>query len=218
MEREDFNSNVEWVVYKVTGKLPNSPKTNELEMFQLPKGERVNGLKYYYNKSNGRYAVHLNNTYICACAKDDITNVQKDFDNTFNGDNLNDVSLMLRKKYNLNMRNQTYKEANLSFEKRGGRLSARITHNRKSHTICSCYPEQREEVRNKFNELRETRDLESIKRIMKKQYNIRGRKPKKILQDDGIISLCENGTIYKDGKLCKVDPKLYEYIDKFIGE
>ena len=219
MKREDFDSNVEWVIWKVTGRVPNSPNI-ELEEFQLPKDERENGLKFYYNKTNGRYAVSLNNNYICACGKDDIPNVQKDFDKSFNGNNLDKVSLELRRKYNLNMRNQTYKDANLSFEKRGNRLSARITHNRQSHTICSCYPSQRKEVMSKYNALKKTKDLKEIKRIMKRQYNLKNNRKRtsRIKSNENIISLSSNGSIYKDGKFCKADPKLYEYINKFIGE
>ena len=213
MRREDFSNNVDWVVYKVTGRLPNDKDELELDKHSLPNGK--NELKFYYNGNTGRYGVLYHNKFICACSKEDIGEVQTIFDDEFNGKNLKNVSLNLRKRYNKVRRYQTYKDGNLRFSERDGRLTATITDNKKKHTICSCYPNQKDEVIAKYNSLKETRDLETIKSVMKSQYNIQGRKPS-TSYDGNTISICQNGTIYKNGKFCKADPQLYEYISKFI--
>ena len=215
MDRKDFDNNIDWVVYKVTGKVPVSPTpTYKLENHVLQGG--VNELKFYTNNQNDRYGCLYDNTFICSCEKDEMHDVQKYFDEHYNGKNLNEIIGSLKSKYNLSIRNQTYKNGTLRFEKRGKRLNAQINHNRKTHSICSCYPNQKDEVIEKFNTLRETRNLDEIKRIMKSEYNIQGRKSKTSKDDVGVISLDKNGTIYKDGKLCKIDPKVYEFVDSFI--
>ena len=215
MDRKDFDNNVDWVVYKVTGRLPTSTNTL-LEKHKLPESKRKNVLKFYSNKQNNRYGVLYNNTFLCSCEEDEIEEVQKYFDRTYDGSNLEEIISSLKTKYNLSRRNQTYKDGVLRFSKKDKRLVATINHERKTHTICSCYPFQKEEVTEKFNTLRKTRDLESIKRTMKKQYTIQGKKNRNPRNVDGEITLGKNGTIYKNGKLCKVDPKFYEFVDSFL--
>lgn len=215
MEREDFNNNVDWVVYKVTGRLPNS-NTVELKRHTLQSSDKVNELKFYTNRQNERFGCLYNNNFLCSCEKDEIKDVQKYFDEHYTGNNLEEVRESLKDKYNITKRNQTYKNGALRFSKKGKRLTAYINHEKVTHTICSCYPNQKEEVTEKFNTLRKTRDLESIKETMKRQYNLQGRLPTN--SEGGVISVDKNGTIYKDGKLCKVDPKMYQFINNYIME
>lgn len=198
MERKDFNNNIDWVVYKVTGKLPTP--TVELKKHTLQSTDKVNELKFYSNKQNERFGCLYNNDFICSCEKDEIKDVQTYFDENYDGNNFEEVRDNLKNKYNLSRRNQTYKNGVLRFSKKGSRLTAHINHKTVTHTICSCYPYQKEEVTEKFNTLRKTRDLESIKKTMKEQYNIQGKKNAKT--NTGVVyTIDENGTIYKDGKL-----------------
>lgn len=209
MEREDFNSSVDWVIYKVTGKLPNA--NVGLEKHLLPKSERVNDVKFYYNKHTGRYGALYHNNFLCTCKEEEIKDVQNQFDNEFNGRNLEDVTIALKTRFNVSRRYQTYKDGTLRFSSKNGRLTATINHECKTHTICSCYPNQREEVTEKFNTLRKTRDLESIKKTMKEQYNIQRKGNKPIQRDVGVVyTIDENGTIYKNGKLYGVVNQLMQ--------
>lgn len=212
MERSDFDNNIDWVVYKVTGRMPVNTNTVELVNHQLPSSERKNDLKFYHNGQNGRFGCLYKNTFVCACEENEIRNVQRHFDKMFNGNNLEEVRESLRDKYNLAKRNQTYKNGILRFSRRDNdRLTATINHNRKTHTICSCHQSQKEEVTKRFNTLRKTRSLESIKETMKREYNI-GKKP---TLRSGTITIDMNGAIYKDGKFCKTDPSFYEFVDAF---
>ena len=195
MEREDFNSRVDWVIYKVTGKMPNKNVGLEKHLYS----KRVNDIKFYYNKHTGRYGALYDNNFLCTCKEEEIKDVQNQFDDEYDGHNLEDVALSLKTKYNLSRRYQTYKDGTLRFSKKGDRLTAHINHECKTHTICSCYPNQKDEVTEKFNTLRKTRDLESIKKIMKDQYNIIGKNNRRPL--DVVYTIDENGTIYKNGKL-----------------
>jgi hypothetical protein len=206
MEREDFNSSVDWVIYKVTGKMPNV--NVGLEKHLLPKSERVNDVKFYYNKHTGRYGALYDNNFLCTCKKEEIKDVQNQFDKEYDGHNLEEVTLALKTRFNMSRRYQTYKDGTLRFTPKNGRLTAHINHECKTHTICSCYPSQREEVTEKFNTLRKTRDLESIKKIMKNQYNIIGKNNRKPL--DVVYTIDENGTIYKNGRLYGVVNQLVQ--------
>lgn len=206
MEREDFNSSVDWVIYKVTGKMPNM--NVGLEKHLLPKSERVNDVKFYYNKHTGRYGALYDNNFLCTCKEEEIKDVQNQFDKEYDGHNLEEVTLALKTRFNMSRRYQTYKDGTLRFTPKQGRLTAHINHECKTHTICSCYPSEREEVTEKFNTLRKTRDLESIKRIMKDQYNIIGKNNRKPL--NVVYTIDENGTIYKNGKLYGVVNQLVQ--------
>lgn len=207
MEREDFDSSVDWVIYKVTGKLPKNANVGlEKHLYS----ERKNDVKFYYNKNTKRYGCLYNNNFVCTCRENEIRDVQKHFDKMFNGHNLEEVTESLRDKYNLSKRYQTYKNGTLRFTPKNGRLTAHINHECKTHTICSCYPNQREEVTDKFNTLRKTRDLESIKKTMKEQYNIQGRKTIEPTPNGVKYTIDENGTIYKNGKLYGVVNQLMQ--------
>lgn len=197
MRKEDFNSSVDWVIYKVTGKLPNKGVELDKHLFS----KRKNDVKFYYNKNTGRYGALYNNNFLCTCKENEIKDVQKQFDKEFNGHNLEEVTISLKTKYNIGRRYQTYKDGTLRFTPKNGRLTAHINHECKTHTICSCYPNERDEVTEKFNTLRKTRDLESIKKIMKEQYNIQGKRNRKPMHEGVVYTIDKNGTIYKDGKI-----------------
>ena len=204
MEKEDFNSSVDWVIYKVTGKLPNKNVGLKKHLFS----ERENDVKFYYNKHTGRYGALYDNNFLCTCKGEEIRDVQNQFDKEYDGHNLEEVALALKKRFNMSRRYQTYKDGTLRFSLKGGRLTAHINHECKTHTICSCYPSEKEEVTEKFNTLRKTRDLESIKKIMKDQYNIQGGKKRKPV--DVVYTIDKNGTIYKNGKLYGVVNQLVQ--------
>ena len=58
MERDDFTNPIDWVIYKVNGRKPQK-ENDELTLVKhsLPTDERKYGLKFYRNKSDGRYGV-----------------------------------------------------------------------------------------------------------------------------------------------------------------
>ena len=200
MEKSDFKNPLDWVIYKVNGKLPNG--NVGLEKHLLPKSERANDVKFYFNKHTGRYGALYQNNFLCTCKEEEIKDVQKQFDKEFNGRNLEDVTTALKTRFNVSRRYQTYKTGTLRFTPKNNRLTAHINHECKTHTICSCYPNQKREVTEKFNTLRKTKDLESIKRIMKEQYNIQRKGNMPVQNDVGVVyTIDENGTIYKNGKL-----------------
>ena len=234
MKKEDFKNPFEWVMYKVNGKIPvdtaktdKTPKTEEysfqLVKHMLPKNERKYGLKYYHN-SNGRYTAMYHQDDLSMCSYEDIPHIQEYFDNHFTGKNIIKISRELKNKYNQNMKKakrgvkgQPYSKNRLNFQqKQGGRLCARVNDKGKVHTICQCYENQKNEVSNKYDVLKKEYDIDTIKEIMKNEYNIIGRKGKKARLNKHQINIREDGAVYKDGQFITVDSKVYDIIDTYI--
>lgn len=220
MKREDFDSAIDWVIYKVNGRKPKETikpqKQRVLDKHTLPKTERRYDLKFYYNAKNNRYAVLYDNIFLCACDENEIKDIQKFFDEKYNGNNIKKIQKTLKKKYNKKIQLQTYKDANMTFQsKKGGRFTARIQHKGKTYSICQCYENQKDDVIKTYDNLKKTHNLEQIQEIMKNQYNIQ-RKPNKTKTNTHQINLTEDGACYKDGKFCIIDPKIYSIVDAYL--
>lgn len=200
------------------------PKTVELtDRHTLDEGKFK--LKFY-DQGNGRYNVQYRGNYLCFCDKKEIAAVQSDFDKDFNGNNLTEMNEVLRKKYNKVTRTNnvpktqkrtrrknrvSYKTGRLTFENRkNGRLQVRVLDKGKTQSICCCYPEERDEVVERYNNLKKDHTLQDIKKIMKKDYNIRKSRDKNYHN----ISINSNGVVYLDGKFVKSDANLYDLVNK----
>ena len=214
-----------WIRNRITRNRTYEVQENvELSNHTLPIGKYE--LKFY-DHGNGRYNVQYRGNYMCFCNKEDIYEVQSYFDNNFDGKNLENISDELRTKYNMVKRQRkpmknstsrrkrkTYKTSNLSFENRkNGRMQVRVMDKGKTHSLCCCYPYQREQVIDKFNYLKKDHTLDEIKKILKDDYNIR--KTKKQTSNHN-VSINSNGMVWKDGRFVKVDSKLFDLIDEYI--
>lgn len=214
-----------WIKNKINvSRTRQFPEDIELEKHTLPNGKYK--LKFY-DHGNGRYNVQYRGNYMCFCNKDDIGEVQSYFDDNFNGDNVEKISDELRTRYNVvkkqrkpmkkgtsKRRRKTYKTSNLSFENRkNGRMQVRVMDKGKTHSLCCCYPYQREQVIDKFNYLKKDHTLDEIKKILKDDYNIR--KTNKQTSNHN-VSINSNGMVWKDGQFVKVDSKLFDLIDEYI--
>ena len=224
MEKEEFKNPIDWVIYKVNGKLPSKPKESrlKLEKHSLPKDERKYAVKYYHN-NNGRYSAFYNKKHLCMCDYGDIPKIQQYFDKHYNGKNINYLSKTLKKRYNQKRKKQRgvkgkpYSKNRLNFQKKkNGRICARVSDNGKIHTICQCYENQRKEVSHTYDSLKKTHDIESIKEIMKERYNIIATNIKYPHLNKHQINIMEDGAVYKDGKFVKVDSNIYEFINTYI--
>lgn len=183
-------------------------------------------LKFYRNTS-GRYGVSYNNTHICTCSEEQMMEVQEHFDNGYDGNNLTIISDELKLKYNEKIKKnrtshkrrrrkgRTFRDSKLQFEQKPtGRLQVRVNDNGRVHTICQCYPNQKDSVVSDFNSLKKFYDLEMVKHKMKMEYNLRGKG--KVNDVKHIISVDNDGTIYKDGKYIKVNKRIYELVNGLL--
>lgn len=225
MKREDFKNPMDWVIYKVNGRMPKPQKKRDvgIENNMLPKNDRKYGLKFYRNQ-NGRYSVMYHKEYLCMCSYEDIQDIQKYFDENFNGKNAKQMSKELKGKYNQKIRSvkrgikgKPYSQNRLNFQKKdGGRLCARVNDKGKVHTICQCYENQKKEVSDTYDMLKESNSIDTIKEIMKDRYNIIGRNNKKANLNNHQINITKDGAIYKNGEFITVDSKVYDFIDNYI--
>ena len=234
MNKEDFKNPYEWIIYKVKKEVPHKTgrkitptiptnQNNVLINNMLPQDKRVWGVKFYKN-NNGRYTAMYNKKYLCMCSYEDIPKIQQYFDKRYKGDNLDNISKNLKKKYNCSIQKKKrgvkpkpYSENNLNFQtKPNGRLTVRVSDNGKQHSICQCYESEREEVLRTFNLLKKNHDIESIKKIMRSKYNIIHRKRIVTNQIKHEINIRDDGTVFKDGKLMTVDNAIYDFINNYI--
>ena len=216
MKKEDFKNPFEWVMYKVNGRLP----TEKLDGNTFPNGKY--GVKYYKNP-NGRYTAMYRSHYLCMCSYEDIPKIQEKFDEEFNGKNIVKISNKLKKEYNQQIikrrgaKPKPYSKNRLNFQKKeNGRMCARVSDKGKTHTICQCYERQRKEVSDKYDVLKKEHDLDTIKQIMKKEYNLIGQGAKKNNSKNNQIKITQNGKIYKNDVLITIDPKIYDLIENYI--
>ena len=153
--------------------------------------KRVKSPKFplkFYDTHRERWNVQYDNVHLCTCKTDEKEEIQNYFDKTFKGDNLYEISKVLKEKYNLKIQINktyskrktkkpklaTYKTAKLCFNNvGGGRVQVKVRDNGVTHTICNCYPSQKEEVLQKYNILKKNNNLETIKIILKKEYNLK---------------------------------------------
>ena len=219
MKKEDFSNPIDWVIYNVNGELPKQKKTSKLEKHSLPKSERKYLVKYYRNRNN-RYGAFYNKKHLCMCNYEDIPHIQNYFDKHYNGNNINSISRNLKRKYNYTKKGikpKTYSKNRLNFqEKSNGRFCARVNDRGKTHTICQCYGNERKEVSDTYDSLKKSHNIEEIKEIMKRQYNIINRKKRNGDLNNHEINITNKGAIYKDGEFIKVDSTLYDFINKYI--
>lgn len=146
-------------------------------------------LKFYETRED-RYNVSYQNVHICTCKDSQRKEVQDYFDEHYTGDNLLEISDVLKEKYNLKIqrgksypkgkgkgrksKKANYKTARLCFnETPSGRLQVKVRDKGKSQHICSCYPSEKEEVARKYHMLKKNNNLETIKIILKEEYNLR---------------------------------------------
>lgn len=225
LKKEDFENPFDWVLYKVNGIKPE--QKTELINHRLPTEQCENSINYYRNK-NGRYTVNFKNTHICTCAEKDIPEVQKYFDNHYNGNNLKDVSNKLKRTYNEKIRRKgikgkkprlkTYRHNNVTFEsKPSGRLQVRVRNNNRIHTVCQCYPEEKDIVRRRYDELKGTYGLDEIKVLMKREFNLR-RINGYGSDDVNSIIIRDDGVCYRNGKRIEVDESVYSFVRWYIGD
>lgn len=220
--KEKESNPLQWIRTKIANARANETD-NTLTDHKLSWGK--NPLKFYENRS-GRYSVNYKNTHICTCTKEEIPEIQKHFDKQYRKKPVEDISEELKVRYNEKIKrnkikekrhrnSKTYKESKLQFEEKPtGRIQVRVNDNGKVHTICQCYPDQKFDVIKKFNELKKTHELDSLKSKMKKEYNLRG----KSRDDDAkhTISISDDGAIYKDGKYMKVNKSIYDFVNGIL--
>ena len=216
MERNPF----EWIRRKFTTEMDSNLYEHKLSWGKQP-------LKFYKNIS-GRYSVSFNGKHICTCKEEQIVEIQKHFDNRYGKETIDDISEELKLKYNEKIKRKmkkvrrhknykTYRESKLQFEtKPRGRVQVRVNDNGKVHTICQCYPDQKDEVIRKYDILKKTNDLEILKKKMKDEYNLRG-KSKDVERVKHVISVDNDGAVYKDGKYIKVSKSIYDLVNGLIN-
>lgn len=208
----------------------------QLDLIEEKMSNPSDDLRFYENRS-GRMAVHYKSTHLCLCDKGQIHEVRKYFDEAYDGDNLMQVQSDLKERYNKKIytdrtyskprkvtkrgrRKKSYRENRLQFEtKPSGRVQVRVFDKGKVNTICQCYDYQTERVQREYDILKNTHSLDEIKVIMKGQYNLRkngSRKSTGVTVKDHRIHIDSNGMVYKDGKLQKIDPNIYDKVNDFL--
>lgn len=216
---ETMKKPLNWIKTRITkGKQDTTLNEHKLTWGKQP-------LKFYRNKS-GRYSVNYKNTHVCTCDESEIVEIQKQFDKQFGRKDIEEISDELKVKYNEKIKRnikkdkkhrncKTYKESRLQFEEKPtGRMQVRVNDNGKIHTICQCYPNQKEEIIKRYDLLKKSNDLDSLKMKMKKDYNLRGKA--RDSEAKHIISINDDGTIYKDGKYIKVSRNIYDLVNGLI--
>ena len=221
LKKEDFKNPIDWVIYKVTGKNPETQKNIRTEP--------EHHLNFYRTHTENRYNATYKNKHLCTCHKDQIDNVQEYFDEYYNKKSLDEISSELKARYNLRIKKnrpiaeqsripktrKSYKHNNLSFEKKKtGRCQVRINDKKKIHTICSCYPHQKDKVINDYNMLKKEHGIEEIKKIMKRKYNLRVTKNRDIHE----ININSKGNCFYDGKFVKNDDRIYKVLDEYFND
>lgn len=187
LKKEDFKNPIDWVIYQVNGKKNNTTNIRINENYTL--SEAKYPLKFYKTRSEGRYSVIYGKNHLCNCSYEGRRKVQDYFDEHFNGKNLNQVTLELKKEHNQVIKTRkrgrkpkSYKRNHLRFQPRkNGRLKVAVSDKGKTHTICNCYNYQIEQVKKDFENIKTNHSLDEIKEMMKNKYNIKDT-PKEIVK------------------------------------
>ena len=203
-----------------------------------PKSYKRNHLRFQPRK-NGRLKVAVSDKgkthTICNCYNYQIEQVKKDFENIKTNHSIEEIKEMMRNKYNIKdtpkeiskpkkraKNNGSYFENNVLFELREtGRVQVRVSDKGKTHTLCSCNPNQKEQVSSRYDELKTEHDLDYIKKTMKEEFNLRvnGRVNDKYNSNDTVkhqISIREDGVVFKDGQYVCVNEQLYNIISMLL--
>lgn len=226
-KKEDFNTTIDWVTYKVTGKVKGLKKketpTMEYNLKFYPNNRDKNGRGYVQFSTKGE------SRGLCSCEELQFKKIQDEFNEQYNGENLEDLIPVFRDKYNQRIRgkrkqsfkvkrgrkkNTSLKNATLKSNKRGKRMEMRTRLNGETHHICMCYPYQVDECVKEFNRMKkkENYDIPMIRNALSEKYNVKGKtKTPNILID-------KNGLIYKDGKFIKENKGLYNLVYSMIGD
>ena len=227
LKKEDFKNPIDWVIYQVNGKKNNTTNNRINENYTL--SEAKYPLKFYKTRSEGRYSVIYGKNHLCNCSYENARKVQDYFDEHFNGKNLNHVTSELKKKHNQIIKTRkrgrkpkSYKRNHLRFQPRkNGRLEVAVSDKGKTHTLCSCNPNQKEQVSSRYDELKTEHDLDYIKKTMKEEFNLRvnGRVNGKYNSNDNVkhqISIREDGVVFKDGQYVCVNEQLYDIVSMLL--
>ena len=203
-----------------------------------PKSYKKNSLRFQPRK-NGRLEVAVSDKgrthVVCNCYRDQMEQVQEDFENIKSNHSLDEIKEMMKNKYNIKdtpkeiakpkrkgKANSSYSENNVLFELREtGRVQVRVSDKGKTHTLCSCNPDQKEQVSSRYDELKTKHDLDYIKKTRKEEFNLRvnGRVNGKYEPMNNVkhqISIREDGVVFKDGKYVCVNEQLYDIVSKLL--
>lgn len=230
LKREQFKNNIDWVNYKVTGRVPS---------YLESVGGACDGVSVIkYNtktKNKDRCAVIVRDENsrrtLCNCYQRDFDKVKKEFLERYDGDNFIQLRDDFRREHNIKIRNGRnngrLEDCNIWFGRHHGddRLDALTYMNGKKISVCRCYEHQEDEVREKFNAMKNDGryTLEGICKKMGNEYNLhkrrrtkrgKSRKTKKAVQHS--IEITENGLIYRDGEFVKTNNDLYRLINSMI--
>ena len=136
--------------------------------------------------------------------------------------NIKDTPKEIAKPKRKGKANSSYSENNVLFELREtGRVQVRVSDKGKTHTLCSCNPNQKEQVSSRYDELKTEHDLDYIKKTMKEEFNLRvnGRVNGKYNSNDNVkhqISIREDGVVFKDGQYVCVNEQLYDIVSMLL--
>ena len=225
---------LDWIRQRMTNN-KDSSETRPLEVIETDVTNKEYKLRFYENR-NGRHTVHYDGTHLCTCGTGEFNDVREYFNTHYDGNNLEQVSSELKGIFNKKIynnrvytksrkrgktgtkkrgrRRKSFRENRLQFEDKGtGRIQVKVSDNGKTQTVCQCYKEQIDEVQRKFDSLKYNHGLDEIKVIMKGEYNLHknGRN-----QNKHEIIINSNGLCYKDGRLQKLDPSVYDKANKLF--
>lgn len=233
-EREQFKTSIDWVNYRVTGRVPSYLAVVEGDFKEVP------DVVYYKTKTKGNkqrvsVKVKQEDAILCNCYEDDFDDVKREFLERYDGTNFDELRKEFRGKHNLKIRNgigeKRLEDCNLWFGGRhrsDDRLDALTYMNGKKVTVCRCYTNQEDEVREKFDSLKKDGryTLDGICRKMSAEYNLKHRrkgkrrakaKAKKTQSKrHHTIEISDEGLIYRDGQFVKTNKELYKVINSMI--
>ena len=222
IEKEKFENNMDWISYKITGKLPpylqEKGQKNEDEM-----------LVFYPNphtKVQGRGSIHIRGmkTTLCSCYERDYEQIKEEFNKLYDGTNIEELQRKFRKENNLQTGRTgitRLEDCHLTFSTKKGqrRLDASTSFNKNTYKVCRCNPEEKAQVIKDFNRLKNNSNLtiEDIQEKMKSKYNMRnkdGTYKKKYVKTQSrlpehSITVTNEGMMYFDGKFVKTNKDLY---------
>lgn len=230
IDKEQFENNMDWISYKITGKLPSylqeKGQKNEEEM-----------LVFYPNphtKVKGRGSIHIKGTTttLCSCYEKDFEQIRQQFSKLYDGTNIEELQRKFRKEHNLQTGRTgitRLEDCHLGFSAKKGsnRLDASTVLNKKTYKVCRCNPDEKAQVRKDFNRMKQNPNftIEKIQEKLKAKYNIRNGTSTK--QDKGIpdaqsrlfshsITVTDDGMMYLDGKFVKTNKDIYCMLNSLI--
>lgn len=225
IEKEQFENNMDWISYKITGKLP--PYLQE-----ETKQKNENMLVFYPNthtKIQGRGSIYIKgeSTTLCSCYEKDYEHIRQEFNELYDGTNLEELQRKFRKENNLQTGRTgitRLEDCNLGFSAKKGsnRLDVKTVLNKKTYTVCRCNLDEKPRVTKDFNRMKKNPNytIEKIQEKMKAKYNMRhqdGTYKRQTVQSDDFqsrlfshsITVTNDGMMYLDGKFIKTNKDIY---------